>query len=123
MNTAAAMAIGEIAAVVAAVVLFFFGLRTAVRSLDAGDAKRTAESDIPKSALKKSLILLGAAVACYMLSRFFQNQGEMSAAGYGTGTILLQSLWEAVRNTGFILLIPLVLIRKRPKKETSEDDD
>lgn len=123
MNTAAAMAIGEIAAVVAAVVLFFFGLRTAVRSLDAGDAKRTAESDIPKNALKKSLILLGAAVACYMLSRFFQNHGEMSAAGYGTGTILLQSLWEAVRNTGFILLIPLVLIRKRPKKETSEDDD
>lgn len=104
-----ASAIIEIVAKVGAAILFFLGLNVAFKDLKKpydGSEKGKAES---KAAFIKSMKLIGTAVFLYSVSRFSANLLPMAAEGYGILSAAVQSLWEGVSRTGFLLTIPYIL--------------
>ena len=104
-----ASAVIEIVAMVGAAILFFGGLNVAFKDLKKpynGSEKGKAES---KAAFIKSMKLIGTAVFLYSVSRFSANVLPMAAEGYGILPAALQSLWEGVSRTGFLLIVPYIL--------------
>ena len=104
-----ASAIIEIVAMVGAAILFFGGLNVAFKDFKKtydGSEKSKAES---KAAFIKSMKLIGAAVFLYSTSRFSANLLPMVAGGYGILPAAIQSLWEGVSRTGFLLIVPYIL--------------
>lgn len=106
-------AIIELIVMIAAVVLFFLGIKYAVDTIKADGE---SGSDKPKTAAalyKKSYLFIALAIVCYIITRFFANYYSMTAEGADTISVILQSLWEGVRNTGFLILLPFVLRKGR----------
>jgi len=104
-----ASAIIEIVAMVGAAILFFGGLDVAFKDLKKpynGSEKGKAEN---KAALIKSMKLIGTAVFLYSVSRFSANLLPMAAEGYGILPAAIQSLWEGISRTGFLLIVPYIL--------------
>ncbi len=104
-----ASAIIEIAAMVGAAIFFWKGLNEAFKDLKRpydGSEKGKTES---KAALIKSMKPIGAAVFLYSVSRFSANLLPMVAEGYGILSAAIQSLWEGVSRTGFLLVVPYIL--------------
>ncbi len=104
-----ASAIIEIVAMVGAAILFFGGLNVAFKDLKKpydGSEKGKAES---KAAFIKSMKLIGTAIFLYSVSRFSANLLPMVAAGYGILPAAIQSLWEGISRTGFLLIVPHIL--------------
>jgi hypothetical protein len=104
-----ASAIIEIVAMAGAAILFFWGLNVAVNDLKKtynGSEKGKTES---KAAFIKSMKLIGTAVFLYSVSRFSANLLPMVAEGYGILPAAIQSLWEGVSRTGFLLIVPYIL--------------
>ena len=99
-----ASAIIEIVAKVGAAILFFWGLNVAVKEL-----KKPYDASESKAAFIKSMKLIGTAVFLYSVSRFSANLLPMAAEGYGILPAAVQSLWEGVSRTGFLLAIPYIL--------------
>jgi len=99
-----ASAIIEIIAMVGAAILFFLGLDAAFK-----DLKKPYGSEKGKAAFIKSMKLIGTAVFLYSVSRFSANLLPMVAEGYGILPAAIQSLWEGVSQTGFLLIIPYIL--------------
>lgn len=102
-------AIFEIIAMIAAVVLFFIGISCAVKTLKADGESGHDNTPAAKKLYKNSFIYIGCAIAAYICVRFFANYGEMTAQGADTLSVFLQALWEGVRNTGFLLLLPFAI--------------
>jgi len=99
----------EIIAMVGAAILFFGGLNMAFKDFKKpydGSEKGRAES---KAAFIKSMKLIGTAVFLYSVSRFSANLLPMVAEGYGILPAAIQSLWEGVSRTGFLLIVPYIL--------------
>lgn len=102
-------AIIEIIAVVGAAILFFGGLNVAFKDFKKpydGSEKGKAES---KATFIKSMKLIGTAVLLYSVSRFSANLLPMAEEGYGILPAAIQSLWEGVSRTGFLLIVPYIL--------------
>lgn len=100
----------ELAGLIAAVALFFVALRTAVRDLGYIDKDNPDNEDKRMNkALSKSMILIGAGMAAYMISRSGANYYPMRAEGFGIFGTLIQSLWEAIWRTGFLLVVPYII--------------
>jgi hypothetical protein len=108
-NLNSASAIIEIVAMVGSAILFFLGLNVAFKDVKRpydGSEKGKAES---KAALIKSMKLIGTAVFLYSTSRFSANLLLMVEEGYGILPTVVQSLWEGIRGTGFLLVVPYIL--------------
>ncbi len=104
-----ASAIIEIAAMVGAAILFLGGLNVAFKDSRKpydGSEKGKTES---KAAFIKSIKLTGTAIFLYSVSRFSANLLPMAAEGYGILPAAIQSLWEGVSRTGFLLILPYIL--------------
>lgn len=102
-------AIIEIAAMAGAAILFFGGLNVAFKDLKKpydGSEKGKAES---MATFIKSMKLIGTAVFLYSVSRFSANLLPMVAEGYGILPATIQSLWEGISQTGFLLIVPYIL--------------
>jgi hypothetical protein len=94
---------------VGAAILFFWGLNVAVKDFKKpydGSEEGKVES---KAAFIKSTTLIGTAVFIYSVSRFSANLLPMAAEGYGILPAAVQSLWEGVSRTGFLLAVPYIL--------------
>ena len=100
----------ELAAFIAAIVLFFIALRIAVRDIGYIDKNDPGSEDKRMDkALSRSMIFIGAGIAAYMLSRAGANYYPMRAEGFGIAGTLAQSLWEAIWRTGFLLVVPYII--------------
>ena len=111
-----ASAIIEIAAMVGAAILFFRGLNVAFKDVKEpydGSEKGKAES---KVALIKSMKLIGTGVFLYSVSRFSANLLPMVEEGYGILLAAIQSLWDGLSRTGFLLIVPYILQNWRKNK-------
>ncbi|MCR4939121.1 MAG: hypothetical protein K5930_03300 [Treponemataceae bacterium] len=97
-----------IASFIAAAVLFFIGLKVMVNYMK-------KEGDEAVSLKNKSIRFLAIACACYALGKFCTNFVPMSNSDYNVAEILLQSVVEAVIQTGFLILLPVVIKGRRKK--------
>jgi hypothetical protein len=104
-----ASAIIEIAAMVGSAILFFLGLNVAFKDLKRPYDGSEEGKAVSKAAFIKSMKLIGTAVFLYSISRFSANLLPMVAEGYGILSAAIQSLWEGVSRTGFLLIVPYVL--------------
>ncbi len=98
----------SIAFFVAAAVLFFIGLKVMVSYLK----KEGEEAALQKN---KSIKLLAIACGGYAIGKFCANFIPMSKQDYNIIEIILQSVIEAVIQTGFLILLPVVIKGRRHK--------
>lgn len=98
----------SLAAYLAAAVLFFIGLKEMVSYLK-------KEGDEAASSKKKSIKILAIACGCYAAAKFCSNFIPMSNQDYNIFEILLQSVVEAGIQTGFLILLPVVIKGRRNK--------
>ena len=95
-----------IVAYVAAAVLFFFGLKVMISYIK-------AEGDEAKLLKNKSIKLLALACGCFAVGKTCANFIPMSNQDYNFAEIILQSVAEAVVQTGFLVLLPVVIKGRR----------
>lgn len=106
MDTITLPAMLQLVTVTAALALFAVGLYATIKDLSYnGDpSEREAYS---KAAFRKAMIMIACGIGVFAVSRFVNLCGHPDRPG--VGTMLLQSLWESVRDRGFLLLIPLAV--------------
>ena len=87
-------------------IFFFSGLKVMVNY---------TKSDGDEAALfkKRSITLLAIACGCYAIGKLCSNFIPMSNQDYNLLEIILQSVVEAVLQTGFLVLLPVVIKGKR----------
>ncbi len=108
MNTVI-LAIIEIIAMLATAVFLYIGIKSSIDSIkinpnDGEQAKQRADD-----LYKRSFALIAVGIISYIAVRFTQNCTPMLTQGADMLTVVLQSLWEGIRNIGFLILIPLVV--------------
>lgn len=121
MPKEAILAIIELLCMAAAVILFFIGVKNAVDTVKLESEHDSASHEKAKVCYRRSFVIIGAAIFAYLITRVFSNYTEMTAGGADFLTVCLQSLWEAVRNTGFLLLLPIVIRKTRSNRIVNED--
>ena len=88
----------------------FIALKTAVRDIGYINKDDPDKEDKRiKTAMSKSMTLIGAGMISYMISRIGANYYPMSAEGFGIFGTRVQSLWEAIWRTGFLLVVPYII--------------
>ena len=109
------IAILELISAIGTVVLFFIGTTCAVKTLKA-DEEGTAEGNAKAAKLyRRSFMLIGLAVLAYGLTNFFMTYDAKTAEGAALSAIAAESLWEGIRSTGFLILVPVILRKWHPK--------
>lgn len=110
-------AIVQILSLLSAAVLVFLGIRKTVKALNIEDR----HTDIPKDLVFKSTRLIAFGLLCIALFLYIKLYTPMREDGFTSTIIALQALWETVYKTGFLLLVPYVIIRlKNPRKPHQE---
>jgi|GEM_PF-1582238 len=100
----------QIIASLAAIVFFLLGLYAAIKDIQyINPDDPDDEMAHSKAAFKKGMIFIACGIGVYFISRFCYNLPQMAPQNYGIAVILLQSLWDAVKNTGFLLLFPFIV--------------
>lgn len=109
-NISLILAIAQIIASVVSLVLLVAGLYASIKDIKYINKEDPADEEAHSAAsFKKGMILVGCGMAVYSVARFCGNFSLMAEQGYGVAIILLQSLWEGVRDRGFLLLFPFVI--------------
>ena len=103
-------ALGELIGLLAAAVLVFVGLRRSVRDISFID-KEDPDNEQRRmtAAMYSGMKTIGLALLAYFFSRFCCNYPPMRSEDYGWLGISLQSFWETIYRTGFLLLIPYII--------------
>ncbi|NLT11715.1 MAG: hypothetical protein GXY06_04805 [Clostridiaceae bacterium] len=110
-------AIVQILSLLAATVLVFLGIRKTVKALN----KEDRYADIPKDLVFKSTRLIAFGLLFVALFFCINLYTPMREDGFPMTIIALQALWETVYKTGFLLLLPYVIVRlKNPRKPQQE---
>lgn len=108
-------AVLELVAAAASVVFFFIGTTSAVKTLKA-DEEDTAESAARAARFyKRSFLFIGLGVLAYGLTHFFMTYDTKVAEGAAFSDVAVQALWEGIRSTGFLILVPVILRKWHPK--------
>lgn len=124
-NITLVLAIAQIIAITAALILIVAGLYASIKDIRYINKEDPADEEAhSKAAFKKGMILVGCGVGVFALARLCNNFSLMSEQGYGIGIILLQSIWEAVRDQGFLLLFPFIIRqwRKTARRKALTDE-
>ena len=109
-NIVVILSIAQIVISLAAIVLLIAGLYASIKDLKyINKDDPQDEENHSKAAFKKGMILVGCGVAVYAVSRFCGNYPLMAEQDFGIAIILLQSLWDGVRDLGFLLLFPFII--------------
>lgn len=104
------LTIVQTVAFVAAHILLILGLYASIKDMNYINKDDPQDEEAhTKASFKRGMILVGCGVAVYALSRFCENYFLMSEQNYGIAIIMLQSLWEGVRDRGFLLLFPFII--------------
>ena len=118
------LSITQIIASVASLVLLVAGLFASIKDIKYINKDDPQDEEAhSRASFKKGLILMGCGVAVYALSRFCGNYSLMAEQGYDIAITLLQSLWEGVRDRGFLLLFPFIIRqwRKTARRKAFSD--
>ncbi len=104
------LTITQIIASVASLVLLIAGLYASIKDIKYINKDDPQDEEAhSKASFKKGLILVGCGVAVYSVSRFCANYSLMAEQGYDIAITMLQSLWEGVRDRGFLMLFPFII--------------
>ena len=87
-------------------ILFLIGLKVMINYVK-------SEGDDAASHKKRSIKLLAIACGCFAIGKLCSNFIPMSNQDYNLLEIILQSVVEAVLQTGFLVLLPVVIKGKR----------
>lgn len=118
------LTIVQIIASVASLVLLIAGLYASIKDIKYINKEDPQDEEAhSRASFKKGMILVGCGVAVYSAARFCGNYPLMAEQGYGIIIILLQSLWEGVRDRGFLLLFPFIIKqwRKTARRKALSD--
>ncbi len=114
------LAILQIVMMIVSVTLFFLGLRKVFRFYYGGKNPETEGYRTPEQAKKDtaemrkgSLIFLAGGMLAFAGFSFCSLFMPMSIEGYNLFEIILQAVVNAFVNTGFLVLLPLVVRRRR----------
>lgn len=97
----------------ASVVLFFLGLSACIRSMKQSGEDGSGDRQLSQRTFKRSVVLCSVAVLVFIFFCFCSNYIPMTEEGADILTVALQSLWQGIRNTGFLILLPVVLRKWR----------
>lgn len=101
-----------IVAYIAAAVLFFLGLKVMI-----GYIKK--DGDEAKELKRKSIKILAIACGCFALGKACANFLPMSKQDYNLAEIIIQSVAEAVVQTGFLILLPVVIKGRKNRSDSN----
>jgi len=123
-NVEIILTIVQTIAFIAAHILLIAGLYASIKDIKYINKDDPQDEEAhSRASFKKGMILVGCGVAVYAVSRFCGNYPLMSEQNYGIAIILLQSLWEGVRDRGFLLLFPFIIKqwRKTARRKVFSD--
>ncbi len=123
-NISIILAVAQIIASVASLVLLITGLYASIKDIKYINKDNPQDEEAhSRASFKKGMILVGCGVAVYSISRFFGNYPLMAEQGYSIVIILLQSLWEGIRDRGFLMLFPFIIRqwRKTARRKAFSD--
>lgn len=118
------LAVAQIIAGLGSLALLIAGLYASIKDIRYINKENPQDEEAHSAAaFKKGMILVGCGVGLYALSRFCGNYTLMAEQGYGIAITLLQSLWEGVRDRGFLLLFPFIIRqwRKTARRKALSD--
>jgi len=108
-NTSLVIPIIQAVTSIGATVCFIIGLIASVKDIRYINNEHPEEELAhTKAAFKKAMIMIACGIGLYFVSCFFSNLPQM-ASEFGIAVIALQSLWDAVRKTGPLLLFPYIV--------------
>lgn len=94
---------------VGAMILFLIGIFASIRDIQyINPDDPEDEMAHTRAAFKKSMIMIACGIFAFFVSRFCYNLPLMAPAGYGTGSIAMQALLDALTKTGLLLIFPFV---------------
>lgn len=100
----------QIVTSIGSVILFIIGIFSALRYINISRPDAPEEEIATfNDAMKKSTVLIAIGLVLYFISRFCVNLVPLAEQDYGVFTIAAQSLLDTVKNSGYLILLPVFL--------------
>ncbi len=116
MDTITLPAMLQLLAVTVALGFFAVGLYSSIKDLSYSTNDPAEAEAHSREAFKKAVIMVACGIGVFAVARFASLLGQPDRQSIGAAA--LQAVWEAVRDRGFLLLIPIGvrLWRKKSSK-------
>lgn len=100
----------QIVTSIGAVILFILGIFLSLRYINIAKPDAPEEEiDTFNSAVKKSIIFIAIGLLLYFIARFCVNLVPLAEQNYGIMAIAAQALLDTVKNSGYLILLPVLL--------------